>query len=315
MKKSLLRILLISIMIVSVIGLVAACGNNDEETPSTPSQSPAISQATTTPQTEASGIPALSKKTRFRVATTSSLYDTGLWSYLEPMFEKKYNVELDVLYANTGIALEYGQRGDVDVIAVHDKVREEKFIADGNGTARTIFAYNYFVIVGPKDDPAGIKGMTAEDAFKKLAQAKDAQFISRGDSSGTHAAEQRICKSAGLTYDDVRKSGGWYVEAGQGMGPTLSMSGEKRAYTLSDIGTFLAYQSKTGLVQLVNQGSGLLNVYSVIPVAKTKSPEMAQNMVAFMTSTEIQKLIGEYGAVQYGQQLFTPCAGQPEPTL
>ena len=260
-----------------------------------------------------SGVNVLKPQERLRVATTSSLYDTGLWALLEPKFEQKYGVALDVLYANTGIAIQYGQRGDVDALAVHDKARELQFIADGYGTVRTPFAYNYFVIVGPADDPAGIKGLTPEQAFKKLAEAGSYPFVSRGDSSGTHSKEQTIWKAAGYNYADIQKSGSWYIQAGSGMGPTLVMAGQKNAYTLADVGTFLAYKGQTGLVSLVDQGSIMLNVYSVIPVNPQKittvNATIAQNLVDFLVSPEIQKLIGEYGVKDYGRALFTPCAG------
>ena len=256
---------------------------------------------------------------RLKVATTTRLYDTGLWSYLEPMFEEKYNVALDILSLGSGAAFEYAKRGDVDVLTIHDKANEEKFIADGYGVQRVLFAYNYFLIVGPESDPAGIKGLSPEDAFKKLYQSASASFISRGDESGTHGKEKAIWKKAGYDYDNqVRKAGAWYVESGSGMGPTLLMANEKQGYTLTDIGTFLSYTGKLNLVPVVDKGSILLNVYSVIVVNPEKNPgvnaEMAENMVNFLTSPEVQKLIGEYGVKQYGSQLFTPCAGQPEPT-
>ena len=305
MKKNLIVVLLsLALAMLMVVGL-SACDSDDSTEPT----------VTATPTPTPTGFPALESKGRLRVATTSSLYDTGLWGYLEPMFEKKYGVELDILYANTGMALEYGQRADVDVITVHDKAREEKFIADGFGTKRTIFAYNHFVIVGPAGDPAGLKGMSPEAAFKKLATTSTATFVSRGDNSGTHSKEQAIWKAAGYDYAAIKKAGSWYLEAGSGMGPTLVMAGEKKGYTLSDVGTFLAFKGKTGLVSIVDQGSILLNVYSVIPVTKTKQTAMAQNMVDFMTSPEIQKLIREYGVAEYGEPLFIPIAiGQPEPT-
>jgi tungstate transport system substrate-binding protein len=257
----------------------------------------------------------LPPKERLRVATTTSLYDTGLWGYLEPMFEKKYGVELDVLYTGSGIAFEYGKRGDVDVITIHDKPNELQFVADGYGVERVPFAYNYFLIVGPESDPAGIKGMTPEDAFKKLAEMGSAPFISRGDDSGTHNKEKAIWKSAGFDYEAIRQAGAWYVETGKGMGPTLLHANEKQGYTLVDMGTFVAYKSKVDLVPLVDTGSIMLNVYSVIVVNPEKvtgvslNSEMAANMVSFLTSPEIQKLIGEYGVKEYGLQLFTPCAG------
>jgi tungstate transport system substrate-binding protein len=263
--------------------------------------------------TQARGTEPLPPKERVRVATTTSLYDTGLWGYLEPMFEDKYDVELDILYAGTGIALEYGMRGDVDVITVHDKAREEQYVADGYGVERVPFAYNYFLVVGPESDPAGIKGMSPEAAFKKLFEDGTASFISRGDGSGTHAKEQAIWQAAGYDYETVQNAGEWYVEAGRGMGPTLLMAGEKQAYTLTDMGTFVTYKSEIGLVPIVDAGSILLNVYSVIAGNSEKNSsvnyEMASNMVDFLTSPEIQELLGDYGVEEYGLVLFNPCAG------
>ena len=267
----------------------------------------------------ANGSPApLPPQPRLRVATTTSLYDTGLWGYIEPMFEQKYKVELDILYAGSGIALEYGRRGDVDVIAVHDKPNELKYVAEGYGVERVPFAYNYFLIVGPAADPAGLKGLSPEAAFKKLMTEGKGTFVSRGDNSGTHSGEKAIWKAAGYDYESkVRQAGAWYIEGGKGMGPTLQMANEKQAYTLTDMGTFVAFKSKLSLVPVVDKGALLLNVYSVIAGNPQKTPvvkaEMANNMVAFLTSPEIQKLIGEYGVKEYGLQLFTPCAGN-EPT-
>jgi len=255
---------------------------------------------------------------RLRVATTTSLYDTGLWGYLEPKFEKEYRVELDIIYAGTGIALEWGRRGDVDVIVVHSKARELQFIAEGYGVKRVPFAYNYFFIVGPAADPAGIKGMNPEEAFKRLMEEGkknpgQVQFVSRGDDSGTHQKEKAIWKSVGYDYEAVQKSGVWYIEAGRGMGPTLLMASEKQAYILSDLGTFLAYKGKLDLVPIIDKGNILLNIYSVIAINPEKHPktkiEMANNLINFLTSPEIQKLIGNYGVKEYGRQLFTPCAG------
>ena len=254
---------------------------------------------------------------RLKVATTTSLYDTGLWGYLEPMFEKQYNVELDVIYAGTGKALEYGRRGDVDVIVVHDKASEEQFIAEGYGVTRVPFAYNYFLIVGPKDDPAGIKGMSPEEAFKELVETGAGSFVSRGDDSGTHKKEQAIWKQAGYDYKTVREAGTWYIEAGIGMGPALIMASEKKAYTLSDMGTFLSYRSKIDLVPIVDKGDILLNVYSAIAINPEKHKktriEMANNLISFLTSPEIQKFIENYRVKEYEGQLFIPRArAEPE---
>ena len=259
----------------------------------------------------------LPPKQRLRVATTTSLYDTGLWGYLEPMFEEKYEVEMDVMHTGTGIALEYGRRGDVDVITVHSKAREEQFVAEGYGVERVPFAYNHFLIVGPPSDPADIKGVSPEEASKKLIETGSGSFVSRGDDSGTHSKEKAVWKKAGYDYETVQKAGDWYIEAGRGMGPTLLMASEKQAYTLSDMGTFLSYKGKIELVPIVDRGNILLNVYSAIAVNPEKNPktniEMANNLIDFLTSPEIQELIGNYGVKNYGMQLFTPCAGA-EPT-
>lgn len=255
---------------------------------------------------------ALKPQERLRVATTTSLYDTGLWDYLEPMFEEEYGVELDVISAGTGIALEYGRRGDVDAIAVHSKTRELDFIAQGYGQERVPFAYNYFLIVGPADDPAAIAGLSPEEAFKKLAGG-GGEFVSRGDDSGTHGKEKAIWQAAGYDYEDIRQAGQWYIEAARGMGPTLLMASEKQAYTLTDMGTFLSYQGDIDLVPIVDSGAILLNVYSVIVTTNGNNTGMAANLVAFLTSAEIQELIGKYGVEEYGLALFTPCAGaEPE---
>ena len=252
-------------------------------------------------------------KQRLKVATTTSLYDTGLWGYLEPMFEARYEVELDVMYAGTGIALEYGRRWDVDIITVHSRVSEEQFITKGYGVERVPFAYNYFLIVGPASDPAGIKGMSPEQACKTLMNTGGGSFVSRGDDSGTHAKEKALWERAGFDYETVQEAGEWYIETGRGMGPTLLMASEKQAYTLSDIGTFLSYNGKIELVSIVDKGDILLNVYSAIAVSPEKHPEtnieMANNLINFLISPEIQELIGDYGVEEYGMQLFIPYAG------
>jgi tungstate transport system substrate-binding protein len=252
-----------------------------------------------------------------RVATTTSLYDTGLWSYLEPKFEKKYGVELDIIYTGTGKALEYGRRGDVDVIVIHSKAREEQFVADGYGVERVTFAYNYFLIVGPETDPADIKGLSPEEAFTRLMETGSGSFVSRGDDSGTLEKEKTIWEVVGFDYETIQQAGEWYIEAGIGMGPALMMASEKQAYTLTDMGTFLAYKGKIDLVPIVDEGDILLNVYSAIAISPEKhqktNAEMAENLIDFLASPEIQELIGSYGVEEYGMQLFTPCAGaEPE---
>ena len=261
---------------------------------------------------------------RLRVATTTSLYDTGLWGYLEPMFEEKYNIELDIMYVGTGKALELGRRGDVDIVTVHAKAREEQFVADGYGVERVPFASNYFLIVGPESDPAGIKGLSPEEAFRRLMDDGRESFISRGDDSGTHSKEKAIWKAVGYDYETTRNAGAWYVEAGRGMGPTLMIANEKLAYTLTDMGTYLSYkfrlelellvdEARLELVPIVDKGDILLNVYSALAVNPNNVPntkiEMANNLIDFLTSPEIQQFIGDYGSDTYGIQLFIPYVG------
>lgn len=264
-----------------------------------------------------SGAQAEKPAQRLKVATTTSLYDTGLWNLLEDRFERRHNLRLDILYAGTGIAMEYGRRGDVDVLVVHDRAREEQFIADGYGLERVPFACNFFVIAGPADDPAGIGNLGPAAALKKLYQEREWAFISRGDESGTHAREKAVWKAAGLDYETVRTSGAWYVEAGRGMGPTMLMAGEMRGYTLADVGTFLAFRGTTGLAPIVDRSDLLLNVYSIIAInpdrVETARFEEVRTLIDFLVSDEIQELIGAYGIEEYGAPLFIPCAGR-EPT-
>jgi len=298
MKTSVWSIL--SIFILTLTG----CGDQQQPEPNSEADTPIeVSEPT--------GIEPIPRVERLRVATTTSLYDTGLWGYLEPMFEEAHGIELDVLYAGTGRALDWGRRGDVDVITVHSRNREEEFVTDGHGVERVPFAYNYFLIVGPESDPAGISGMSPEEAVVALMETGEVPFVSRGDDSGTHGKEISIWASAGYDYDeDVRTAGEWYVEGGSGMGPTLVMADEMGAYTLSDIGTYIAYQGDLTLVPIVDEGDALLNVYSVIQVTTSKDPELSAALVEFLISDEVQQLIGDYGVEVYGRQLFTPCAGE-----
>jgi len=287
-------------MVLSIACTSFACSSETETAP-TPTATP--------------GGNVLPKESRVQLATTTSLYDTGLWSLLEPMYEEEYGVELDILYAGSGIAFEYGRNCDIDVLTIHSPADEATFIADGYGVERIPFAYNHFVIVGPADDPAGIAGMSPEEAFATLAEQQSSPFISRGDNSGTHSKEKAIWAAAGYNYSDITSSGAWYVSAGKGMAPTLLHAGEVGGYTLSDIGTFLANQGD--LVSLVDSGSIMLNVYSVIEISPTACTNTdaahAANMVEFLTSDEVQDLIDNYGAAQYGQSLFSACFGN-EPT-
>ncbi|MGD0352797.1 MAG: substrate-binding domain-containing protein [Dehalococcoidia bacterium] len=300
MNKKTIKISSILIAVTIILSLLIGCA------PAT--------QAPSSPQ-----YPVHAPLTRFKIATTTSLYDTGLWYYLEPMFEKYADVEMDIIYAGTGIALEYGKRGDVDAVVVHDPAAEDQFIADGYGINRRYFAYNFFLIIGPPNDPAGIKGSTATEAFKKIYEAgiKDpdtVKFVSRGDNSGTQSKEKLIWSKAGFNYADIEKSGKWYVEAGQGMGPTLLMANQQLAYVLADISTFLAYSKKNNLTiqPLVEQDPVFLNVYAVMAINPEKNTnakiDMANKFINWLISPEIQNVIGTYGKAEYGRPLFFPLA-------
>ncbi|MGA2671159.1 MAG: substrate-binding domain-containing protein [Dehalococcoidia bacterium] len=259
-----------------------------------------------------------------KLATTTSLYDTGLWDYLEDIFEESYNADLQITAVGTGNALNLGKTGDVDVVAVHDPAQEATFIAgnyslnatvNNTSAARVTWAYNYFIIVGPESDPAGIGGGNATAAFQKIhdggvANSTLVQFVSRGDNSGTHGKEKALWAAAGYNYTaDILGNGtaqGWYFSTGQGMGATLTVANEKLAYTLTDKGTYLAYQSQLDLVPLVDTGGSLINIYSVMICKNGIQPEMAQNLVTFLRSPIIQALIAGFGVPEYGEPLFYP---------
>jgi tungstate transport system substrate-binding protein len=301
-REKILLILAVVTVLLSVV-FIAGC-----TTPATP-------PATTLTATAAPTTPA--QQQDLLIATTTSLYDTGLLDYLAGIFGPEYNANLRITAKGTGQALELGQNGDVDTVMVHDRVREDAFLANGYGIDRRVFAYNYFVIVGPPSDPAGIKNMTPVQAFdtiyKEAQTNPEVVFVSRGDESGTHAREQLLWKKAGYNYSDVRTSGSWYVESGTGMGATLQIADEKDAYTLSDIGTFLAYESNLTLVPLVTQGNDLINIYSAMIVNPAKFPDtnvqLSKEWINWLISPEGQDLIANYGVDKYGQPLFYPAHG------
>lgn len=249
------------------------------------------------------------------VATTTSLYDTGLLDYLAPIYEQQYHTHLKITSQGTGKAIDLAKRGDADVLLVHSPSDEVTFMENGNGVNRRSFAYNYFEIVGPANDPAQIKGLSPEDAFKKIMTSgvnnTAVAFISRGDGSGTHSAEKKIWKNAGFDYvTQVEKSGNWYVEAGKGMGETLQMADQKQAYTLSDEGTFLAYKGNLTITPIITSGASLLNIYSVMSVVPknnaTASITAANTFGTFLTSASTQQLIADFGKEKYGKGLFSP---------
>ncbi|MBO8167920.1 MAG: substrate-binding domain-containing protein [Thermoanaerobacteraceae bacterium] len=239
------------------------------------------------------------------LATTTSTYDSGLLDVLEPDFEAKTGYDLKILSKGTGASLKLGQNGDVDVLLVHAKERELQLVNQGFFVNRHDVMYNDFVILGPEDDPAGIRGMSnAAGAFKKIARAK-ATFASRGDNSGTNMKELSIWQKA-----SVKPSGDWYLSLGQGMGDTLRVANEKNAYTLADRGTYLSMKEKLNLAVLVQGDPILFNQYGVMAVNPDKHAnvnfEGAQAFIEYMLSPETQEKIGAYK--KYGEQLFVPNA-------
>jgi len=243
------------------------------------------------------------------LATTTSLQDSGLLDVLVPAFEKASGYTVKTVAVGTGQALTMGQQGNADVLFVHAPTQEQPFMDAGWGVDRRLVAHNYFWIVGPAADPAGISGTTsAVDAFKKIAASR-ATFISRGDNSGTNTKELALWKSAGIT-----PAGSWYVQSGQGMGPTLQIASEKGGYTLTDTATFLANQSRLTLQALVKSDTSLINIYSVIAVNPAKWPKVnaagAKAFEDFVTGTAGQQIIASFGTDKYGLALFTPDAGK-----
>jgi len=239
------------------------------------------------------------------LATTTSTYDSGLLDFILPDFEQKYGSRVEVVAVGTGQAIRLGQDGNADVLLVHDPDKEEQFVADGYGVNRQDVMYNDFVIVGPKEDPAGIKGSgKATEAFARIATVR-ARFVSRGDNSGTHTKEKTIWKEAG-----IQPSGDWYISTGQGMGEVLTIAEELKAYTLSDRGTYLARMMEGYNLSILLEGDPtLFNPYSVIAVNPAKHPEvhydLAMKFIEWLTSPETQQRIAEFKH-PFGQPLFKP---------
>jgi tungstate transport system substrate-binding protein len=250
------------------------------------------------------------------LATTTSVQDTGLLDRLLPMFREETGIEVKVVAVGTGQALELGRRGDADVLIVHDPESEKQFMDEGHGALRRQIMHNDFVIVGPRTDPAGLRSMKlrfAAAAFQHIAMVQ-ATFVSRGDESGTHLREKLVWRVAGIT-----PSGNWYIQGGGGMAAILRLANEKRAYTLTDRGTYLSQRDKLDLVMLLDRDPLLLNTYSVIVVTPGKDrPEYhdrAQRFAEFLVAPATQKVIGEFGVDRFGQPLFISDADLAEDAM
>lgn len=302
-KKSFALVLSIFLVLALFTGCVS-------QTPGTGQSS----QTTLTSQTT-QGTSAAPKVTEVILATTTSTQDSGLLDYLLPVFEKQTGYKVKTIAVGSGQALEMGKRGEADVLLTHAPSSEKPLVDNKDVTNYQLVMHNDFIIVGPSNDPAGIKNIkSSADAFKAIA-AKKAVFISRGDKSGTNTKELAIWKAAAIT----KPSGTWYQESGQGMGATLKIASDKAAYTLTDRATYLT-QKATLKLDILNQGSkDLLNIYHVMQVSPDKYTKVnaagAKAFVDFMVNPDTQKLIGEFGKDKFGEQLFFPDAGKDESTL
>jgi tungstate transport system substrate-binding protein len=245
------------------------------------------------------------------LSTTTSTQDSGLLDALIPLFERQTGYSVKTIAVGTGQALALAARGEADVVLAHAPALEKKYVAEGKMLNRQLVMYNDFVIIGPAEDPAKIKGMTkAADALKAIAKT-GSRFVSRGDNSGTHNLEKALWKLAG-----VEPQTGWYIESGQGMGATLGIADDRKAYTLTDRGTYLAFQKRVRLPILVEGDAPLLNIYSVMEVNPGNGPKVntagGKAFADFMLSAEVQKVIKTFGIDKYGQALFVPIAGAKE---
>ncbi len=245
------------------------------------------------------------------LSTTTSTQDSGLLDVLVPLFEGKTGLAVKTISVGTGQALALAARGEADVALVHAPSLEKKYVAEGKMTNRRLVMYNDFVIIGPEEDPAKIRGdRSAVDALEKIAAA-GARFVSRGDKSGTHNLELALWKQAGIT-----PGAPWYIESGQGMGATLGIADDRKAYTITDRATLLAFSKRVRLVTMVEGDRPLLNVYSVMEVNPGNGPRVnlagGKAFADFMLAPETQAAIKTFGVDKYGQPLFVPIAGKKD---
>jgi tungstate transport system substrate-binding protein len=242
------------------------------------------------------------------LATTTSTQDSGLLDVLIPRFEQQTGLRIKVIAVGSGAAIALGTRGEADVVLTHAPDSEQQFVSSGAGIDRQLVMFNDFVLVGPPDDPAQVKGTGDILAALKAIAQKQSAFISRGDNSGTEQLERKLWKAV-----DINPQGqAWYIQSGTGMGQTLQIADQKQAYTISDRGTFLVFKSRLALAVLIEKDERLLNVYHVIAVNPERFPYVnkagAQAFITFLLAPETQAFIKTFGQDKYGQSLFTPCA-------
>jgi tungstate transport system substrate-binding protein len=264
------------------------------------------------PAAQPTPVPRSSSDRDIILATTTSTQDSGLLDVLVPLFEEQTGYQVKTVSVGTGAALALGARGESDVVLVHAPASEVQWMAQGNGTERLLVMHNDFLLIGPADDPAHVKGTaSALDALKQIASA-GAPFVSRGDNSGTQQLELSLWQKDGISP----KGQPWYIESGTGMGQTLTIADERQAYTISDRATWLAFTGKIQLPIVVERDPVLLNVYHVMPVNPAKFPGVPINAAGgkafadFMVAPSTQKVIGDFGRDKYGQALFVPDAGK-----
>jgi tungstate transport system substrate-binding protein len=271
-------------ILVLALAVIQGCGQKAPQTPQTPQVKDVI------------------------LATTTSTQDSGLLDVLEPIFEEKTGYKVKTIAVGTGAALAMGEKGEADVLLCHAYQDEAKLIENGAGINHRLVMHNDFIIVGPPDDPAGIKGSKVVDAFKKIAEKQEV-FVSRGDQSGTHKMELKLWDTAGIA-----PKGDWYQQSGTGMGATLNIANEKRGYTLSDRATYLAQKKNVKLDILVEGEATLLNIYHVMQVNPEKFSKVNKDggkaFADFMVAPETQKIIEDFGKDKYGEPLFFPDAGK-----
>jgi tungstate transport system substrate-binding protein len=276
---------------------------------------PAPTQALSATEMSSTEKPALTHPTLI-LATTTSTQDSGLLDLLIPLFETESGYKVQTVAVGSGQAMEMGQQGNADVLLVHSPSAEVTFMKDGWGKDRSLIMHNDFIVVGPATDPAKIKGLEPSESFKAIAVA-EAPFVARADKSGTSTKELGIW--AKTDVDPATKKPTWYIETGQGMGPSLTIASEKGAYTLTDRATYLANKDKLQLEILVESNQTLLNVYHVITVNTEKWPkanyEGATAFLKFMTDPATQEVIGKFGMDQFGQSLFFPDADKTDADL
>jgi len=255
--------------------------------------------------------PAEAQRPPVILSTTTSTQDSGLLDVLVPLFERQTGYSVKTIAVGSGQALALAARGEADVVLAHAPGLEKKYVADGKMLNRRLVMYNDFVIIGPANDPAKIKGTKkAADAMKAIAST-GSRFVSRGDNSGTHTLEKALWKLAG-----VEPQAGWYIESGQGMGATLGIADDRNAYTLTDRGTYLAFQKRVRLPILLEGDKPLLSIYSVMEVNPSNGPKVntagGNAFADFMVSADVQKIVKTFGVDKYGQALFVPVAGMNE---